>query len=124
MKKLIVKPLDIVLLIFSCTAIAFSFIAAKKPSGSKPTLVITSPAGQFVYSLEADAEYDIDGKIGVSKIMVKDGKARFEDSPCPNKTCVQSAPISQNGEWSACLPNDVFIRVENASDDSVDAVAF
>lgn len=87
-------------------------------------LVIDSPGGQYVYALDTDATYEVEGRLGISTIRVSGGRAFFTDSPCPNKTCVQSSPVSQNGEWSACLPNDIFIRVENTSDDSVDAVAF
>lgn len=123
MKSLKIKFLDVIFLLISLSAICFSFISAKKSSGSSPVLLVTSPDGDYVYSLDKDAEYDVQGKIGVSKIIVKDKKAFFEDSPCQNKTCVQCAPISQNGQWIACLPNGVFIRIENKSSD-VDAVAF
>ena len=38
-------------------------------------------------------------------------------------TCVASRPVSKNGEWAACLPNDVFIRVESGASD-LDAVSY
>src|SRR5574344_1679090 len=121
MKSLRIKILDVIFLLISLSAICFSFISAKKSSGSSPVLLVTSPNGDYVYSLDKDAEYNVQGKIGVSKIIIKDKKAFFEDSPCQNKTCVQCAPIYQNGQWIACLPNGVFIRIENKSSD-VDAV--
>ncbi len=98
------------------------FYALRKKSG-RDVLLVFAGDEKYIYPLTRDGVYEIPGKIGVSVIRVEDGKARFLDSPCPNKTCVASHPVSKNGEWAACLPNDVFIRVESSSDD-LDAVAF
>ncbi len=98
------------------------FYALRKKSG-RDVLLVFAGDEKYIYPLTRDGVYEIPGKIGVSVICVEDGKARFLDSPCPNKTCVASHPVSKNGEWAACLPNDVFIRVEASSDD-LDAVAF
>lgn len=123
-KKISLKPLDFVCFFLSVAAIVFSFVAVRKTGGSAPSLVITTPSGQYVYELSKDGEYSVEGKIGISKIVVSGGKAYFTESPCPNKTCVQCAPISHNGEWIACMPNDVFVRIESKSESDVDAVAF
>ena len=123
-RRISLKLFDYIFIIVSLAAIAFSFDAIRSVGHSKPVVVITSPSGEYVYSLDSNAQYEIMGKLGVSKIVVHNGSAYFADSPCPNKTCVQCAPISRNGEWTACLPNGVFIRVENSGDSSLDAVAF
>ena len=123
-KKAVLKVLDYFFILLSIAVISFSFYFAQKNNGAHPMLVINSPSGEYVYSLSTNATYDIQGKIGVSKIVVDGGSAYFADSPCPNKTCVQCAPISRNGQWIACMPNQVFIRVENKGADDVDAVAF
>jgi len=122
----IIRPrfFDYCFFLLSLAVLVFSVFAAKNSGGSKPMLVIDSPGGQYVYSLSVDAEYSVVGKIGVSKIRVSGGKVFFVSSPCPNKTCIQCAPVSRNGEWIACLPNGVFVRVESNGSDDVDAVAF
>ena len=84
-------------------------------------LLVHTPRGTFAYDMSKDRIIDIEGAIGTSRIEISGGTARFLDSPCPNKTCVQSMPISETGEWSACLPNQVFLRIEGGRASSVDA---
>ncbi len=49
----------------------------------------------------------------------------MEEDPGPLQICVQKGRISQAGEWLACLPNEVFIRIEGStSADGVDGQAF
>ncbi|MCR5318432.1 MAG: NusG domain II-containing protein [Treponema sp.] len=90
----------------------------------KRLLVQSSAGGEYVFPLDRDGLYNVPGLHGDSVIEVLDGKARFKDSPCPNKTCVQQGFVSLPGEWAACLPNDVFIMIQGAAKKgSVDAVA-
>ena len=122
MKKIYAKWMDFVLLLIFAGAVAAAALSLGKKEGS-PQLVITTPEGEYIYPLDTDGEYKAAGQAGTSIITVKDGKACFSDSPCPNKTCVQSGPVFRNGEWAACLPNDVFIRIEGG-DAETDAVAY
>jgi len=122
MKKTHVKPLDFVILILFCLITALSFISLKRSKGDNRYIVITTDKGEFVYPLSKNAVYRAEGILGISQIQVADGGACFADSPCPNKTCVQTGKISKPGEWTACLPNRVFIRIEG-DQDSLDAVA-
>ena len=111
-RKFQLKPLDFVVTAVFLCVIFISFAKIKRSSGSEQLLVITAPQAEYIYTLQQDAEYQVKGKDGISIICVKDGKAFFKDSACPNKTCVQSSPVSRAGEWSACLPNEVFLRIE------------
>lgn len=118
-----IKPLDFLMLALSLCIVAFCFLRLKSDSAvGKKTVVVGSPSGEYVFPLEKDGLYDIPGALGVSKIRIREGKAYFEASPCPNKTCIQQGGISKNGEWAACLPNDVFVRIE--SSEEIDALAF
>jgi len=60
--------------------------------------------------------------VGDSVIVIENGKARFESSDCDDKLCVQMGEIYRGGEWSACLPNKIFLYTGgNQSDVEVDA---
>lgn len=115
---------DIVVGTLFVAAIGFSILMVKKSPAGRKRLVVMSGSSQYVYPMDRAGRYEIEGAVGRSVILIKDGQACFEDSPCPNKTCVHSGFISENGSWAACLPNDVFIRVESDGDPEVDAVAF
>lgn len=122
-KKHKVKPLDILIIAVSLAVTAAAFLAAYKSSKGRAQLLIQAPYGTYAYDMTQDRTIDVDGELGVSRIQIAGGKARFLESPCRNKICIQCAPISKSGEWIACLPNGVFIRVEADSADTVDAVA-
>mgnify|MGYP002625775843 CR=1 FL=1 len=122
MPSLHTKPLDFLLLILFALAVTGAFFALRGNRKGSPLLVITTPEGEFVYPLSEDKSYRMEGLLGTSVIEVRGGQAYFADSPCPNKTCVQSGPISAQNSWAACLPNDVFIRIER-QDEGVDALA-
>ena len=124
-KRAGVKILDLPVLILSVAALVASVLFIKRGSGDERQLVVRTQEGEFVYPLSKDAVYQIEGVIGISEIEVSGGTARFRDSPCPGKTCVMSGELSEPGAWAACLPNQVFIRIEGKEADGtqLDAIA-
>ena len=123
MKRVPVKIGDVIVLVLFATVTVISFLRIRNNSQAKPVLIITAEEATYIYPLDKDGTYTIAGLIGTSTIQVQDGQAFFVDSPCPNKTCVQAGHISHNGEWNACLPNDIFIRIQQDESD-IDASAF
>ena len=66
------------------------------------------------YSLSVDGEYSLNG--GTNVLVIKDGKAYFSYSNCPDKTCVNGnsihgKKISFIGQEIVCLPNRVMVEV-------------
>ena len=55
-------------------------------------------------SLDKDAVYDIDTGYLTVHIEVRDGAARFIDSPCPDHICESFGWISQEDQTATCLP--------------------
>ena len=120
------RVMDFVFVAAVAGVIVFLFLRLGRNSDdSKKNLVVQSSAGgEFVFPLDRDGLYEVPGSLGKSVIEVKDGKARFVDSPCPNRTCVQQGFISVAGQWAACLPNNVLLMIQgSAKKGSVDAVA-
>ena len=107
------KPADFLIAAISVAAIIFSIGFVNRSMSGTPVLVIESPEGKFVYPMNKNKTVTIHGRLGDSTIQIKNGRARFLDSPCPNKLCVKMGDISKDSEWAACLPNQIFIRIEN-----------
>lgn len=120
LKTLKIKPLDPIFFVLFLAVSVFSIVAVYKEKSGKSVLIINSPEGEYIYDMNTDRELKIKGTLGYSIIRIKDGSAFFVDSPCPNKTCVQCAPIHNDFEWIACMPNQVFIRIEKESDTNND----
>lgn len=120
------KPLDFIFIAAVLLFSLFLIFSLRKGSALKKTYaVVKSSSEEYILPLEKDCELTVHGKIGDSVVEVKDSAVRFKHSPCPNKTCVHQGFISKNGEWAACLPNDVFILIEGkTSKDSPDANTF
>ena len=62
-------------------------------------------------SLDKDAVYDIDTGYLTVHIEVKDGAARFIDSPCPDHICESFGWISQEDQTATCLPARAVLTV-------------
>jgi hypothetical protein len=63
------------------------------------------------YSLAQNRSIDIPGPIGITRIVINHGKARFAHSPCPNQYCVHQGWLSHQGQAAICLPNQVSLEL-------------
>ncbi len=113
-----IKKVDILLIIL-CVGLSIGalFFAFKGNSGT-PSLVVATPSGEYIYKLNKNQDLSFFGPLGVTHIHIEEGKVTFTDSPCDNKTCVIAAPISKNGDWTACLPNQIFARIEGKEEEN------
>jgi len=119
-----IKFFDAVIVIIALLIIGmFSFFAYAGGGGSG-NVIITSPRGTWEFSLQKDGEAEIPGPIGITKVIIENGAVRVAASPCREKICIQSGPISRTGSWIACVPNRVFIQIESSNRDQADATAF
>ena len=73
--------------------------------------IIVSQKTVLTVPLQLDKIYTVQGHIGKSIIVVKQGKIRFRHSPCQKKYCILSGWHELSGDVAACLPNRVIIRV-------------
>ena len=118
-----IKPADFFILIISAAVTISAVFFAINHNGGKSQLIIRTPDGEYAYDMSRDMTISVKGAIGISVIEIRSAKARFLESPCPNKTCVQSTPVTRPGDWSACLPNRIFIRVESSRKTDIDAMS-
>ena len=73
------------------------------------------------YSLSKDRIADVEGPLGMTRIEIRDGKARILRSPYKLKVCIKSGYIQYADRISVCLPNRV-VRVEGNAERGLDAV--
>jgi len=80
-------------------------------------------AGKQVAQIKLDHEtyLTISGALGPVLIAVDGSGIRILDARCPDKLCVRTGAISHAGEWIACVPNRLVIRI--AGDTGVDAIS-
>ena len=54
--------------------------------------------------LDVDETYDVDTGYYTVHIQIKDGAARFVDSPCPDHICEGFGWLSDEDQTATCLP--------------------
>ena len=119
-RRLGIRPLDLLIVALATAAlIVLSISVYAGPSSAM--LSVSVDGSEWIYPLSNDRVIEVPGLLGMTRIVIQNGAAHIEDSPCENKTCVASPPISRTGEWAACLPNAVFIVIQGAENDELDA---
>jgi hypothetical protein len=73
------------------------------------------------YSLHEDQQIAVEGRLGKTWVVIKDGKVRITDSPCPHKICTCMGEVGVQGGFLACLPNQVVVKIVSRSKEEVDA---
>lgn len=97
--------------------IAFSFFGQRGGQA-----ILTTPTETKTLSLSDEGEFTVTGHDGIAvTVTVKDGTVRFSHSDCPDKLCVHSGALKQEGAAAACVPAGVTLRV--VGEGEVDAVA-
>ena len=76
-----------------------------------------------MFSLKNDVSVNVKGKIGETRVQIKDGKVSIIDSPCANKYCQHMGPIGDSGGILVCVPNEIIVGGVNQGHDGLDAVS-
>jgi hypothetical protein len=112
--RLILKPLDVVIVLLSLALTVFSGIYVYATPQNTVQVRIRGQSGEWVFPLDAEESVSIPGVLGETRVALHKGTVRVLSSPCTNQTCVTSGHIQRAGQWLACLPNEVFVVIESA----------
>lgn len=79
--------------------------------GTKAVIQVGGQGSQEL-DLSRDQEFWVgDPEIGRNLIRVENGSVMVAQADCPDKICVHTGPISQEGEVIACLPHGVIVYI-------------
>ena len=87
-------------------------------TGTDAVAVVRTPEGEEVYPLNKDGVFSLNG--GTNTLVIENGEAWVSEADCPDKICMGMGKISRDGEFIACLPNQVIIVVEGGEESPVD----
>lgn len=123
---ILLLPMDFVAFLLSVAVFVFVTLSAYGAGGTAGQVLVQSEQGDFLYALQNDGVHSISGPIGDTLVEIVAGRARVLASPCRDQVCVLAGWLEQTGQWSACLPNRIFVRIEAAAEqeDGVDAQVF
>jgi hypothetical protein len=83
------------------------------------TLMATYPLPQ---KGQAPIHFQLEGKLGLSEVVIDEQGARISSSPCNSQRCVLSGPHRQAGDIIACVPNRILIALHGSSESRFDAI--
>lgn len=104
-------PGDWLVLGIGLVSVAVLFATLWRPEHAAK-LQIRDRNGIFAtFSLAQDRSIEIPGPLGVSRITIHQGQARFTQSPCRNQYCVHQGWLSHAGQVAVCLPNQISLEL-------------
>jgi hypothetical protein len=118
------RPLDFVAFGVSVCAITVFSLFVYGDSAADPQVRIHSDGGEAVYSLNSNVDLEIEGPLGITVVSVESGAARVISSPCRDKICIRAGRLKSAGDWTACLPNKVLVRIRGKDEQEIDAITF
>ncbi len=118
------RPLDYVIAVLAVGLIAASSVAAFSSNSGSSHVRVHTANGEFLYELDSDTTVGFHGPIGTTYVEIKDGAARVMSSPCREQICVNSGTHSSAGDWTACLPNRIFLEVTGPDESEIDILSY
>ena len=122
--KLSVKIPDILIILAAAGVTFFSaYNAYIKPQG-QALVLIRGQGGEWAFPVNAEETVTVTGPLGDTVVKISGNHAWVESSPCENQTCVASGFLARQGQWAACLPNNVLLMIHGTGGGNVDALAW
>jgi hypothetical protein len=75
------------------------------------------------YSLDDHRLIKVRGRLGTTSVLIENGRARIQSSPCPHKICCRMGTIGSEGGVLVCVPNEVIVTVTGEPAEDLDAVS-
>ncbi|UTC62080.1 NusG domain II-containing protein [Treponema sp. OMZ 787] len=107
-----IKILDVIILAVIVSFITLTSLFIYSSDNSTLYLSVRTPSGDWIYPMNIDMDFVVDGEAGPVSIKIEKNEAFVVSSTCSNKTCISAPKLKNHGDWNACLPNKVFLSVE------------
>ena len=98
--------------------LAFQILTGKTDHAQVVVSIDGNPYG--TYDLNTDQTVNINES---NQIRIQDRTVRMIEADCPDQICVSRGLIRKSGQSIVCLPHRLVIRLEQAEDQELDAVA-
>lgn len=124
MGKTILKPFDVVITILVCAAIAFISLKVYDVDGKPAGVRVKSETGVSIYPLSQNRRLEVEGPLGATVIDIADEQVRVVSSPCREKLCIIKGVLHKNGDWTACMPNLIYVGIEGGAEEGLDELSY
>ena len=124
-KKIPVKLWDVLIILLALCLTGFSAFTTYLKPGNSPQVLIEGQNQKWIFPLNAEETVNVQGPLGTTVVRIHENQTWVESSPCDNKICIGAGHLRNNGEFAACLPNNVLIMIEgNDASGKIDGYAW
>jgi len=118
------KPLDVVAFLAALAVLVGVSVSRFGGTAASLTVEINAADERLLYGFGAERIVEVEGPLGRTRVVIEEDGVRIASSPCPDKLCVHMGAIRKPGQWIACLPNRVFVRILGRGKEGLDAQSY
>jgi hypothetical protein len=118
-----IKVPDIAIAALGMALILFFSLRVYRPAQAAARVLVEGEGRRWEFPLDAAETIRVAGPLGDTVVELRGSRARVISSPCANQICTAAGGIRRHGQWIACLPNKVMVRVE-AGGGEIDAASW
>lgn len=116
------KKTDLIILaalVFACAGALLAMRFAHGGGTVRAEIYRDSRLVKTVALPASPGSFSLDGVPGVTFETYADGSIAFARSDCPDQVCVHTGRLSAPGQFAACLPNGLYVKiVSNEGEDA------
>ncbi len=108
------KQRNTLILVLILSAVLAAFLVQRQRLGREGARAVIEVGGQAEAELDLSRDQELwvgTPETGRNLVRVEDGAVMVVQADCPDKICVHTGPISQEGEFIACLPHGMIIYI-------------
>ena len=121
--KIRIKFFDILIILFVAGLTLLTVYAAYMRPQGRNQILIRGQGKEWIFPVEAEETVVVPGPVGNTIVRLHENRAWIESSPCDNQNCVVTGVLVRQGQWAACLPNNVLLMVQGVQE-GVDAIVW
>ncbi len=109
------KQRNTLILALVLLAVLAALLVQRRLLSREGAIAVVQVDGQTKAELALSRDRELwvgDSETGRNLIRVEDGTVMVVQADCPDKICVHTGPISQEGEVIACLPHGLIVYVQ------------
>jgi len=122
--RLFVKSIDILIILLAAGIAFFSAYSVYLTPQNNAQILIRGQGSEWIFAMGARETVTVKGALGDTVVRIEENRAWVEKSPCLNQTCVAAGLITKQGQWAACLPNNVLLIIQSGEKSDVDIVVW
>ena len=124
MVRSILKPFDFILILMVCAAIAIISFKVYHVDSQPFVVSVRTESGLSLYRIDQNRRLEVKGPMGITIVEIADAQVRVVSSPCRDKLCMLKGTLQKSGDWTACMPDRVYVGILGKDEEGLDEFSY